>query len=612
MIARKSGPARRRRFFTYTAETDRLLVWDGERERQYFSPGEFLDEELTTRRAGAIYYCHEGGRFDVQVILEEAAARGLEVTASFMGSSAARVTIVRPAAKEGSEEKYRFTFVDSRYLLRAALADMAEWVGYTGDTRVASHRVRALRRILLRAREILEEFRSGLRLSVATAAMDVLQRTFMGEPLWVDHAMNKRLGAAYLGARDEIYDTEFRRYPGMVWDLNSAYGAAMGASPYWGPMPLPGRVARIDRKLDKLALAFSHVRVPERFFPPLPYRCETETGNRLYFPWGEWVGWYTADELAFLEECGGELVEIYESYHFEPWWAPANFAEEVYNRRERSGDVFEKKFLGWIIQALAGKLGQRPGGEQLLINPPRIACPHEGRHTLPDGTPGCLRRLRPGLYVAFDEDTPCRHAWLPAAAFVNARARVAVGRVSMELLSRGEQLVSVATDAVHTTGDLAAVDADGRPLFSASAVGTHLGQWKLQHRVTWAHYADSKLYAMLTDEGEEVVAARGLPSIGIADYLGLLRGDRLQERSYRSIKEAIWEHGVPRVSPVLRVHKVRRACSVCHNFIIHDHCLSHPSAPTEPIFGRPKRGQRGRETWPWHVSEIEGTVPYRR
>src|SRR5229473_1105892 len=91
-------------------------VYDSQRGySNYSTVAEFLDNELTSKNSGIWFYAHAGGLADIQFIIEE-------------------------ILKKGSGYKIRgslsWMFVDSYWLLREKLKNIAEWIGEkkTGPT----------------------------------------------------------------------------------------------------------------------------------------------------------------------------------------------------------------------------------------------------------------------------------------------------------------------------------------------------------------------------------------------------------------------------------------------------------------------------------------------
>src|SRR5882672_1559312 len=98
--------------------------------RKYFDIASFLDEECTPLRNGRWFYAHAGGLADLQFVLEEIikGRPDWSVEGYTSGSSVVRATL-----RHG---KCTWIFLDSYWLLRAPLRDIAKWIGEskTGPT----------------------------------------------------------------------------------------------------------------------------------------------------------------------------------------------------------------------------------------------------------------------------------------------------------------------------------------------------------------------------------------------------------------------------------------------------------------------------------------------
>jgi len=182
-----------------------------------------------------------------------------------------------------------------------------------------------------------------------------------------------KLKKAYRGGRVEVFkrgtnDEEVRYY-----DVNSLYPYVMYSNRF--PLVNTNRLGRFMHKktvnLDYEGVALVKLSV-ETEVPPLGVKrlCEDKY-ERLIFPEGRVVDWFTYPELRYLEERGnGKIEEVLEAFEFKLWFYPfKEFIEDTYRKRlEWKGkDEVLYKFYKLLMNSLYGKFGEWKEGKWYVL-----------------------------------------------------------------------------------------------------------------------------------------------------------------------------------------------------------------------------------------------------
>ena len=426
------GKRRLRRFLAYdmewipgTLQIRIVGVYDGNRYFSFLTVGHFLGWALSKEHRGKWFYAHAGGLADVQFVLEELTQNprfaGHTVRASFSGSSAIIVRV--------SKDKHCWTFVDSYWLLRDKLSEIAKMVDMqkTGPNRedwteeqisnwyatVPFEELRSYNandcKILWRAIEAFQiaalDLGGQLQMTLASSAMYLFRRRYLQNRIETTDAINEKARLAYYAARVEVFRRDAPD-PANYYDVNSLY-------PYAMTFPAPGEVIGIDRRLplgefDRLFMADVEIEVPDLYLTPIPARL----GGRLFFPFGKWRTWLLSTDLNLLVMEGGRIHKVHQVYHFEPFHDLANFARDLYAKRVATEDPVERVTYKLLMNSLYGKFAESEEKSTIHIHP----------------SENTLRRLTfdnmlfPGAW----EETltvPVPHVWVPISGHITAVGR---------------------------------------------------------------------------------------------------------------------------------------------------------------------------------------------
>lgn len=553
-----------------TASGAVLAMWEGQSLRMWPTVLEFLEQ--VSRGGPTLFVAYGGGRFQVQPVMLCALDLGVTVLRAsgvMMGSIASRITL-------NFNNGRAVQFGDLAMALpRGSFEEACEWSDVTLHDTPAGH-VRATFQVLHRLQAILLSLGSTWRGSVASAGYDIFRRTALHNTFATDLALNKRVRPAYYTGRTEVHRTTFHHemFAGQVgnaWDMNSAYGWAMSRG------PIPGYQKKISRTRVLNSISKVRVRVSGDY-PALPYRTKSKA---LYFPTGEWDGWFHESELIEAESHGVEVLRVYQSIHFSDWNSPATFACAMFDKREKSKDKLERKVIKAVISQLAGKLGQQQGYERLLCYPKEKRCPHNGNHDTEHG-PSCYRALRAGVYVVTDPERPHKGAHVPAACAINAIARVRLNEGARYAIANGG-LWYLGTDAVYTLA-----------MFEE---GSGLGDWRLTRTFDDAHFLSSQWYRLEND-----ITASGMPHVSREDWDDLVKGIPVGQHVVTTLLESIKQGGL---SERWASWHMRRLCSECYRDVMGEQCPLHPEATIRQTSSKPKRKiHPDGTTTPWDVDDL--------
>lgn len=498
-------------------------VFDGLNYRYYTSVDDFLQGELTRENSGTWYYAHFGGGSDMVFILQRLFERRREyqVSASFSGSSAIIVRVRRG--------RYSWLFLDSAWLFNMALRKVGKALGLEkggeeGSTEIFNAPLAELAeynyqdcRILWIAIYQFELFlleRGGqLQPTIASCAMQLFRRRFLQRSIPTDHALNQRCreGGAYTSSRVEGF-AHGKVENILCYDVNSAF-------PYAATTGCPGQVLRTDRKLSSSCLADCTVYVPPMYLPPLPVR---RRGNRVFFPYGRWRAWFMYADLQLLEEVGGRIEHVHESTHFEEFYDLRDYMLTIYEDRKKAvadGNDFYGILTKILMNGIYGKFGEQRQKTSLVFDPPSTRCPHRIKHE----NDSCLELLFPGAWLITDE-ADLDHERVVISAHITAVARANLYRFMADAASRGRIYYSD-TDSIFTNVEL--------------PTSPELGSLKLEAPIAECEFIAPKVYAYRrSDNGQEVVKAKGFRKLSFDDFLRLKEGQTVSVTRMVRIREA--------------------------------------------------------------------------
>jgi len=526
--------------------------YDGESYRSYSTVRAFLQSELTHKNRGAWFFGHAGGLADLGFILAEIKSlmceQGFRVKASFSGSSAIIVHVTRG--------KHTWHFIDSYWLLRDKLENIAKWIGLekgaaekrrTREESIAFYGGAPIAElttyneqdcvILWKAIDEFEnallDFGGQLQMTLASSAMHLFRRHFLSRNIETSDYANDIGRQAYFASRVEVFcqDATDCNY----YDINSSF-------PYAMTFPAPGEVLGTKRTLpnseDAIFLADCLIEVRDCFLPPIPHRAH----GRVFFPVGRWRTWLSSIDVRLLERTGGRIEKVYECIGFAPFHDLADYAKTLYTKRKNATTDMEKVVYKLLLNSLYGKFAESPDKQAVLFNPPEM--PKEA-------TMYC-----PGVWLQ-DVQVPIPHAHVPVSTHITAIARQSI----FDWLAVCEP-------------DFYYCDTDGFATTANLDTGKELGELKLEKVLTDARFQAPKVYRFTTAEGKEVVKAKGFSDMSREKFDRLIDGEFVEFQRMARIKELYGRLHSPDPVEVL-IKKCLKGISLTKRF-------TYPDGTTRP------------------------------
>jgi len=174
---------------------------------------------------------------------------------------------------------------------------------------------------------------------------------------------------SYYGGRTEVLGGRKHKNLCYCYDFNSLYPACMINGVY----PFPYNLLSVNNPKNNIitdyeGVSFVRVRVPDQWYPPLPYKLPKS--KKLIFPVGEFNGWYNHNELRPRMFDGSvELLKIYRSIYSTKTWKPfREIINDLYNRRlkaKQSKEYVKSMYLKYLMNSLYGKFGQKKRIEEI-------------------------------------------------------------------------------------------------------------------------------------------------------------------------------------------------------------------------------------------------------
>lgn len=549
MLTIIDSPAKVRRFLVYdlewipgTMQVRLVGCYDGVRYRAYSSVKAFLENEMTSKNRAAWFYAHAGGLADIEFVLKEIIDSGsgdydvsYRAKASFSGSSAIICHV--------SRGKNSWHFVDSYWTLRAPLAEIAEWVGMKKGGAIGFDEWSEAQKIDFYAHAPLKELREyneidckilwhaldmfetalidlggQMQMTLASSAMQLFRRGFLKADIGTAEEINCKSRESYIASRVE--DIGERCGEANYYDINSSF-------PYAMTKPCPGEYLGSTSKLPDsgLFLARCKVKAPNVHLPPLPYKA----GGRVFFPTGEWEGWFSNVDLELLQREGGKISFVSEVLKFAPFDDLAEYATNLYDRRRKATGVFEKQTYKLLLNSLYGKFGEGSEKQSIHVMPTREKL--TALNELAERVPGSVEEYFPGVW-AQTVSVPVPHMHVPIAAHITALARMRL----YDCLIACDEVFYCDTDSIVTTDTL--------------PTGEELGELKLEYRLKQGRFYAPKLYDLDTGKGR-VLRAKGF-SIGKKNKDGSATAESLQRFEKLAGGDVIEVRRMGRVKEMMR------------------------------------------------------------
>ncbi len=437
---------------------------------------DFVSHQLIPSNKGVWYYAHFGGGADLQFLLELLSSRpAFRLRGSFSGASCVIAHV--------GYGRFQWHFVDSFWLLRSPLRDIAKWIGrektgpadeFTDEQRkewYATVPIAQLKEYNANDCEVLWyaihkaqcsilDLGGQLQMTIASTAMHLFRRKFLTEDVSTNRYINDIAQRAYFASRVEVYQRTVD-YPGLYYDVNSSF-------PYAMTFPMPGKLRQNRQDISATVwdhypfLADVEIDVPDCYLPPLATRLQ----DKVFFPTGRWRSWLTGVDLKLLLKEGGSIRKIHSCKIFEPFHDLKAYAETIYQRRAKCTDPFEREFYKLLLNSLYGKFAEQSDKMTLLINPQASELEKLDR---------AESMLFPGVFIKTSE-VPIPHAHVPISCYIVSIAR----QTLYDFMAKASEIHYCDTDGFSTVDDY--------------QVGGGLGGLKLEKSFDTADFLVPKLY----------------------------------------------------------------------------------------------------------------------
>lgn len=540
-------------------------LYDGRRYRSFDSLPAFL-AACCMYPDGTIFFAHAGGIADVTFVVHHImslSGKGIQLDLRFSGSSAVMCQL--------SWRGKSWVFADSFALMRDSLARIAASFGEAkgcpdyhcptcshpaGEPCIFHAPIEILReynehdcvllhRALTRFERELLDLGGEMMMTVASCGMRLFRRRYLQAPIVTSDAGNVAGESAYYASRVEV----FRPLGGAGvrhYDINSSFPSSMAAG------PLPGALVEVCRKLPREGcyLADVTLRMPPTYLPSIPVRI----GGRIYHPTGTWRGWYSAPDIAAVQEHG-EILDVHAVHVHEPRTELRDYALALWARRKSEIDPFRKLCWKYLLNCLYGKFAERSEKQRIEIHGP-THCTHTPAHEHDD----CMTMIAPGIR-AIREVVEVKHRHFPFSATITARSRQLLHRYLADAAREGA-IYYTDTDSVFCDTEL--------------PESSELGGLKLESTIQdSAEFLAPKLYR---EDG--IVRAKGFPGLGVDGFETLKRGGTYHYPHMYRLRTML-RLGLPPSE-----HE--------------DHKTLHEHAP--------KRRPFAGGTLPWEIDELRATV----
>lgn len=351
---------------------------------------------------------------------------------------------------------------------------------------------------------------------------------------------------AYYGGRVQCFRP--RSTYGYRYDINSAYPAALSQ------IELPtgkfdyvsARIAREKYRKGFEGIFEARVEVSDdTFIPPLPVRSK----DRIYYPIGRFVSWFTGNELRYAEQTGVKVEDVGRALVWterEKKLKP--FVDYLWRLRDEAGPKTALgKWLKLYSNSITGKFGQSPLRDNMAVNP-------TSGYEICDGQLGTVECH--GVLCGSDAVGCCEHQCSPMCsqahpldkamkiwtkrsyripscghvqygAYLTSSTRIELHRQMLSYGVGGTNGVYCDTDSVYSEEEL------------TRAIGIQLGEWKPEGPYSEFECVAPKTYRFIDAEtGELVGHSKGIPNAA-KNFDSLIVGSKIQlDRGVLSLRAA--------------------------------------------------------------------------
>ena len=341
-------------------------------------------------------------------------------------------------------------------------------------------------------------------LTISSLALTIFRTSYYDPKTWPIHIPSRNEDAfirrGYYGGHAEVYIPHGKNL--HYYDVNSLYPYVMKTYPMPGGNPVWHRSLEGKDLESMFGFIEAYVVCPKTIKRPfLPYRDEK---NTLLFPAGEFIGVYYSEELKYARDLGYTVIPL-SGYLFERKESPfESFVSSLFESRSQAKKEGNEA-LSFVYKILMNSLYGRFG-----INPKSTVtelCKEDRYHYLLRNSELIFGEMLSDEYyvVSYWSNTgkvssadywnPPRISAVQLAAAVTASARIHM----YPYISR--------EDCYYTDTDSIVL---GQPLPEEMISSSVLGLFKLEDRVKEGYFLAPKSYALITEDGANVIKHKGL------------------------------------------------------------------------------------------------------
>jgi DNA polymerase elongation subunit (family B) len=178
--------------------------------------------------------------------------------------------------------------------------------------------------------------------------------------------------ASYRGGRTEVIKRGSNDKKVFYYDINSLYPYVMFVNrfPYNFNNGNGRFLKRTSVNLDYEGVARALVSIDHELPPIGVKRVLEDKYERLVFPVGKILSWFTYPELRYVEENGyGRIEKVYEALEYRVWCYPfKEYIKDLYGYRlKHKEDKYLNKIFKLLMNSLYGKFGEYNTSKILIL-----------------------------------------------------------------------------------------------------------------------------------------------------------------------------------------------------------------------------------------------------
>lgn len=385
----------------------------------------------------------------------------------------------------------------------------------------------ALHQVLTKFNELIfSHFKVNIinSLTLPSLAMKIYRSQFMPENSLYQllGTIEKDIRQSYTGGAVDVYIPHNRKNNILditkalfkrifIYDVNSLYPFIMAETPM--PVGKPVAFTGDIRKIDPNAFGFFYCKITSPTYlehPILQRRIKTANGYRTIAGLGSWTGWIFSSEMDNAVKYGYSF-EILNGYEFKRGNVFKDYITKMYNLRLEYAKGHPLNLIAKLLMnSLYGKFGMRLESTQVEMFDTSNEMESQLLKDLLDLYGKTIKDfIKLDNFIVTVRDSLLNYEYSENEDMFHgvdiniaiASAVTAGGRMWMSTLKNNPLFKLYYSDT-----DCAVVD---KPLPSFM-VGEALGQLKLEYVIDKAVFLAPKVYALITEDGNQVVKVKGI------------------------------------------------------------------------------------------------------